>query len=69
MIAQSHHDECQRMLVTLDATPSAIAFHYVRAVLDEEDGNICAAARRMGMHRRTLQRMLKTSRPKAKVAA
>ncbi|WP_353744191.1 helix-turn-helix domain-containing protein [Devosia sp. 63-57] len=46
-----------------------MAFHYVRAALAAEGGCISATARRLGIHRRTLQRMLGKARPKPKVRA
>ena len=36
--------------------------HYVRGILEEADGNVSAAARRSGMDRRSIQRMLKRQR-------
>lgn len=35
-----------------------LAWEHIQRVLREEDGNISATARRLGMHRRTLQRRL-----------
>lgn len=63
-VPQSHHDELRLALIRLDLSPSEMQFHYVRAVLDEEDGCVSRAARRMGVHRRTLQRMLNKRGPK-----
>jgi two-component system, response regulator RegA len=43
------------------ATPLSVkrlAWEHVQRVLQEHDGNISATARSLGMHRRTLQRML-----------
>ncbi|UYN98375.1 MAG: hypothetical protein KIT02_10395 [Devosia sp.] len=65
----AHHAALRRAMVTLDLSPSELQFHYVRAVLDEEDGCISATARRLGIHRRTLQRMLDKRSPKPKVRA
>lgn len=62
-----HHDKLHHFIATLDATPDAVLFHYVRAVVDEEGGNVSAAARRIGVHRRSLQRMLEKPRPKGRV--
>jgi len=36
--------------------------HYVRGILDREDGNVSAAARSSGMDRRSIQRILKRQR-------
>ncbi len=35
-----------------------VTWEHLQRVLNEHDGNISATARSMGMHRRTLQRML-----------
>ncbi|HEV7293078.1 MAG TPA: helix-turn-helix domain-containing protein [Devosia sp.] len=61
-----HQTRLRSILVTLDAPPSEVLFHYVRATLEECDGCISEAARRLGMHRRTLQRMLLKKAPKPK---
>jgi two-component system, response regulator RegA len=44
-----------------DAPPSLerLEWEHIQRVLDEHDGNISAAARILGIHRRTLQRRLK----------
>ncbi|MFN3713296.1 MAG: response regulator transcription factor [Alcanivoracaceae bacterium] len=49
-----------------DAPPSLerLEWEHIQRVLDEHDGNISAAARVLGIHRRTLQRRLK-KRPSA----
>lgn len=49
-----------------DAPPSLerLEWEHIQRVLDEHDGNISAAARILGIHRRTLQRRLK-KRPSA----
>jgi ActR/RegA family two-component response regulator len=36
---------------------------YIRRVLVEADGNVSEAARRLGLHRRSLQRMLRKTAP------
>lgn len=42
-----------------------LSWEYIQRVLAEHDGNISAAARALGMHRRTLQRkLLKAPRPR-----
>lgn len=42
-----------------------LSWEYIQRVLTEHDGNISAAARALGMHRRTLQRkLLKAPRPR-----
>ena len=49
-----------------DAPPSLerLEWEHIQRVLDDNDGNISAAARALGIHRRTLQRRLK-KRPSA----
>ena len=46
-----------------DATPYEIAWLYVRAAHRECGRNVSETARRLGMHRRTVQRMLSAKRP------
>lgn len=41
-----------------------LGWEHVQRVLDEADGNVSEAARRLGMHRRSLQRMLGKRPPK-----
>lgn len=41
-----------------DLTVNRVAWEHIQRVLLEENGNISATARRLGMHRRTLQRRL-----------
>lgn len=40
-------------------SPRRVEWEHIQRVLGEHDGNISAAARAMGMHRRTLQRKLR----------
>lgn len=47
--------------------PHAVSWYYAMAILEAQDGNISAAARQMGMHRRTLQRMM-DKQPKSRLA-
>ena len=46
-------------------SPRRIAWEHIQRVLGDCDGNVSAAARRLGMHRRTLQRTL-AKRPTAR---
>lgn len=39
-------------------SPRRLEWEHIQRVLAEQDGNVSAAARRLGMHRRTLQRKL-----------
>lgn len=51
-----------------DMHPDAFRWHYVQMAFKRNNLNVSRTARQLGMHRRTLQRMLDT-RPKAKVPA
>ncbi|ODT50280.1 MAG: hypothetical protein BGO80_04015 [Devosia sp. 63-57] len=68
-VSHAHHAALQQAIDLLDLSPNEVAFHYVRAALAAEGGCISATARRLGIHRRTLQRMLGKARPKPKVRA
>lgn len=58
------HDEAVRIaLITLDVNPYYVMRRYIEAALEEEDGNLSATARRLQMHRRTLQRIIDKERP------
>lgn len=50
---------------TLTLNPYQLVWHYCRAALDKHQGNVSATARALGMHRRTLQRILTQRRPEA----
>jgi len=39
-------------------SPRRLEWEHIQRILSEEDGNVSRAARRLGMHRRTLQRKL-----------
>lgn len=47
--------------VQADAPLEQVASEHLRRVMDAVDGNVSEAARRLGVHRRTLQRRLKKS--------
>ncbi|KKB81032.1 hypothetical protein VW35_02365 [Devosia soli] len=64
---QSHAQRLHAGISSLSLSPSEVQFHYVRAVLAAEGGCVTTAARRMGLHRRTLQRMLDKRGPKARI--
>lgn len=44
-------------------SPRRLEWEHLQRVLTEEDGNVSRAARRLGMHRRTLQRKLAKKPP------
>lgn len=48
----------EKELVVEPASVDRLAWEHIQRVLLEENGNISACARRLGMHRRTLQRRL-----------
>lgn len=48
----------EQALVVEPASVDRLAWEHIQRVLLEENGNISACARRLGMHRRTLQRRL-----------
>lgn len=62
------HGEAPLPVSTPAAAPEPsidrLTWEYIQRILLEERGNISAAARRLGMHRRTLQRRL-SKRPVA----
>lgn len=71
-VLQSQHDHTERLnagMASLCLSPSEMQFHYVRAVLASEGGCVTRAAKRMGVHRRTLQRMLNKRAPKVRATA
>jgi two-component system response regulator RegA len=45
-------------------SPKRMDWEYIQRVLHEQNGNISATARVLGMHRRTLQRKLEKRPPK-----
>lgn len=50
--------ELRSAVDNLDANPYRVLWLYVQATLAHCGGNQSAAARRLGMHRRTLQRII-----------
>lgn len=59
----THDDAIKRALISLDVNPNLVRWHYIQAALEECDFNVAATARRIGMHRRSLQRMLGKGEP------
>ena len=60
-ILQSFHQDDGNAEVDVQSTPMStkrMEWEHLQKVLNDYDGNISAAARAMGMHRRTLQRKL-----------
>lgn len=58
--AAFHRDRGDETVSTCPQRPSVdrLAWEHIQVVLAEQDGNVSAAARVLGMHRRTLQRKL-----------
>lgn len=64
MATSADHIAHLRQAVTrLDLTPDQLRWHYVQLALATNDGNVSTTARKLGMHRRTLQRMLGKNPP------
>lgn len=61
-----HAAELARLIDAKDQPADLIAWHYLRAAVQACGGNVSLAAERLGMHRRTVQRML-DRRPKHRV--
>lgn len=61
--AKSHDDAIRLALISLDVNPYYVFRRYIEAAFEEEDFNMSATARRLKMHRRTLQRILAAKRP------
>lgn len=59
----AHDEAIKQALISLDMNPEYVMRRYCEAVLEECDYVVSHAADRMGMHRRTLQRMMRKSRP------
>jgi two-component system response regulator RegA len=58
-----HRAEARRILDAFDRPSGALVYHYVHAAVAACRGNISEASRRLGMHRRTVQRILASSVP------
>lgn len=59
--------ELSLSIMSMVDTADLIQWLYVRAAVDACGGCVSEAARRMGMHRRTVQRILQSNRPKGRV--
>jgi ActR/RegA family two-component response regulator len=59
-------DNLSEYIVRAEKGPDEIRWLYIDAVRSLCDGNVSATARRLGMHRKTLQRIIRanTSSPK-----
>jgi two-component system response regulator RegA len=67
ILAALHKDEGDASIPVSDnpLTVKRLEWEHLQKVLTECDGNISAAARRLRMHRRTLQRILAKYAPRA----
>lgn len=61
--AKSHDEAIRHALISLNVNPYYVLRRYIEAVIEEEDFNLSATSRRLGMQRRTIQRMLAKNRP------
>lgn len=52
-------DNLSEFIVRAEKGPDEIRWLYIEAVLSLMEGNVSATARRLGMHRRTLQRIMR----------
>ena len=53
-----HFDRCREALRTMDMRADQLKYHYVMATVVACEGNVSAAAKRLGMQRRTMQRIM-----------
>lgn len=58
-----HMAKLQSAIVRHDLTPAQFRWHYVQMVFLNQGRRVAPTARLLGMHRRTLQRMLAKGRP------
>jgi ActR/RegA family two-component response regulator len=58
----TYDEKIKRALISLNVDPDLVRWWYIQAAYEEEDFNKSATARRLGMHRRTLQRILEARR-------
>lgn len=66
MLDHNHDRAIRTALISLSVNPDLVRWHYIQAAFDECDGNVSQTARRLGMHRRTLQRILQSKPPLAR---
>lgn len=59
----SPQQELEAAIASMTATPYEIAWLYARAAFDLYGRNHSLTSRTLGIHRRTLQRTLKSKRP------
>lgn len=58
-----HIATLQRAITRVDLTPNQLRWHYIQLAFCVHGGNVSHTARALGMHRRTLQRMLAANAP------
>ena len=63
LASQSNNDEAQLQPMT----PAQVQWEHIQQALHDNQGNISATAKALGMHRRTLQRKLQKQSPKRDV--
>lgn len=47
-----------QLMAGAEVAPDEVRWRYIKAVLAKHQNNVSATARRLGMHRRTLQRII-----------
>jgi two-component system response regulator RegA len=53
----------QEAITSFDVNPYALEWHYVHLAFKTNDNNVSETARALGMHRRTVQRILEKRSP------
>lgn len=62
--ADGHRGELDRSLRSLVLTADQVRWHYIHLVYETHHRNVSETARQLGMHRRTLQRILSKTKPR-----
>jgi ActR/RegA family two-component response regulator len=66
--ADTHRGDLQRSLTSLVLTPEQVRWHYIHLVYETHHRNVSETARQLGMHRRTLQRILGKTKPRRRAS-
>jgi ActR/RegA family two-component response regulator len=61
--AEEHAAVLQEAITSFDVNPYALEWHYVHLAFKTNDNNVSETARALGMHRRTVQRILEKRSP------
>lgn len=65
-MADTHKARICKAVIDLDLTPDQLRWHYIQLVHESHGRNTSETARQLGMHRRTLQRILAGCQPSRK---